>query len=569
MSAITIISAVGIEATGAANKCQSFDLVLTTEYDTNVAPQESVLVIQVFNDGANSNFLYTSSDIVSTVGGVITYEKNVTIPRRTTPTTTIKVNTVSSSQIAQASFTPLISLWQLTGATVQTDINNAGTATANVFVSTVTQNLELEYSLNDVDYFESNVFTGLALGDYTLYARDAFGCQKSIEFSVVEGQQLNNFLFASLLNPVPFTRANTDLPNFDNTPSYSELTSYKYDDLNYKYPNEGSLKFQYRSNYNINEVDLLECGTRVQSITPTKITNNLNQEDIRDSRIIFRDGFLFAYYDGTGNIYDSGGTVIGANNLNGDLLQSQVSGAFIEVEGIGTVQILEVILDEDLGYIMKLNVTSPIVDDYRKVTTVFSLQNFEVYEFDVDLNIDPSFYQVLITSKESLNIGETNIKQLLSEVIAIENDFDYSKVFKHVWKNSENNQINWDTGIECYNYLPKLFNPVFEPQDDNEIYTTDTSKFQIESEVYETYKFHYDLLSLIQARQINMIASSDFLKINDIFYVKEETPEITANIGSNTYKAVLKLTVSSNYNSNENESFAFNLTDITGLIQND
>ena len=49
---------------------------------------------------------------------------------------------------------------------------------------------------------------------------------------------------------------------------------------------------------------------------------------------------------------------------------------------------------------------------------------------------------------------------------------------------------------------------------------------------------------------ISLLTSSDSLIINGLAYVKEETPEITALVGSNLYTVSLKLTLADNYNSN-------------------
>jgi hypothetical protein len=332
-----------------------------------------------------------------------------------------------------------------------------------------------------------------------------------------------------------------------------------------------TLQFQFRSNYDINKAYLISCGEIVEELQVMLLSANLNQKDIRDAIFYFENGFLYAYYDGTGNIYDDDGNAIGSNTLNGSLLFDQVPGELLSIETLGVIEILEVINNPNVGQVMKLNYNQPINGLYLKITTYYNADNFEVYQFDVSLIRPVGDYQVVIVNNATADFDALNPlvnASFLSEVISVVEQFS-NPVFELIWKNSENNQMSWDTGIECVNYLPKQIEPIYEAQDENEIYTTDTTKFMLESEVYDVFTFVFDVVSQITARQIALIASSDYLKIDDNFYVKEETPEISANIGSNTYRVSLKLTLASNYNSNEREGLTrnANTVDTSGFLQ--
>ena len=58
-----------------------------------------------------------------------------------------------------------------TGATITITVDN-------------TDGLELEYSLNGVDYQDTNSFSGITEGDYTIYVRDQYGCQKTKDITI-------------------------------------------------------------------------------------------------------------------------------------------------------------------------------------------------------------------------------------------------------------------------------------------------------------------------------------------------------------------------------------------------
>jgi hypothetical protein len=209
---------------------------------------------------------------------------------------------------------------------------------------------------------------------------------------------------------------------------------------------------------------------------------------------------------------------------------------------------------------MKLNYNQPVNFLYHKITTYYNADNFEVYEFELPLAINPDDYQIVIVTSADNEFDDLNplaSASYISEVITVVEEFTQPK-FKLVWKNSENNQMSWDTEIECYNYMPKSFDAEFQPKDENEIYTTDTTTFMLESEVYDVFKFVIHRVSQITARQLMFIVSNDFLKIDDNFYVKEETPEVERLGVTNSYNVTLTLTLASNYNSNEREGITRN-----------
>ena len=558
MSVISIISTSAQQAT--TNPCSQMRMALTFTFDTNQAPQQTIIPIRYDYNQPNEVLVYASVlDIVSTVGGVITYEVARNIPRRTSPLTSVKVESQTGlyTQIIQ---TPTgISQWSIENATSITGVDNLGTVTVDTNVSTTGTPLNLEYSLDDVTYVNNNVITGVAPGDYTLYVKDDFGCTKTQFVTVLSEPTfgvLNNFSHVSLLNSIPFTKINNDPANFDNTPSYKVDAETLYSDLIYQYKANDVINFQFRSNYDVNKAYLLDCGVIQQELAVNQITDNLNQRDIRQMRPYFQQGILYLYNDGTGNVYENDGTtVIGQNEFDGGLLNTQQIGDVIELENIGLVQIIAITEISAGIFALKTSYNQSISDPYVKVTTFLdSLTNFNVFEFSYTisaLDTTDKRYQIVLVLNSDEDFDPANPLVNATHVSEVFTPFQNKKLHKFVWKNSENNQFNWDTGIECLSYLPKLFEPTFQPEDENEIYTTDTSQFMLESDIKETYTFNFDVLSLIQFRHLNFITSNDYLQIDGLFYVKEETPEGEALIGSNGYDVKAKLSVSSNYNSNE------------------
>ncbi len=515
MSAITIQAAVPINDSQVSNPCARYTLRIVIKWDLTQEPEPDFIFFNIYDGYASQvTKVMTNVDIDSQTSNEITYVKDVEVNRWSSQALT-KIYAYTQGEIDNdfLFFTPL-GQWEINNVLAVTDINGQGTVSVTTQTNNNTVPLQLELSINDVDYFGTNTLSGLTAGDYTLYVRDAYGCKQIQTFTINETpnfQVYNNFKFVSLLTPIVFAEVNNNLPSHLNTLSYNQDTSINYRKNYYRFLDTETAKFQFRSNFDVNKAFLLNCGEIVNEIPVNQISDNLNQQDIRDAQLFFDNGNLYAYFNGTGNIYDTDGNVIGQNTLNGDLLLDQVQGELIVLETYGVVEILDLVDFDGIGTAMKLNYTTPIQETTLKLTTYYDLDNFEVYEFDVSFDLVESEYQIAIVNEIEANYDENNplaSATYLSEIFETnQNVSDYHKL---VWKNSENNQISWDTGIECFTRLPYRFEPTFEPIDENEIYTTDTTKFMLESEVYESYVFNFEPLPLNMARQLLYISSSDY-----------------------------------------------------------
>jgi len=564
MSAITIIDLNPVQIAAATTPCKRYVHKFRVDWDKNEGAISYPLQVVVhFGLPEATIFELNIGDITFEDSNTIQFEKEYDIPRRVSNlgdtgfNSKVLVSNPTGTEIAQLDFNA-VSFWSISNIQTTTNANNVTTATSFVLQPSVGQNLFLQSSLDDITYTSSNTQIVNSPGDYTFYVRDAFGCTKSLDFTASDVPiftSTNDYHFITLLNSVGFSNYEpNELPNIYNTLSYAEDVGRNYMETAYNYPTDEVLKLQFRSNYDVNEIHYVRCGESYQSFLPTKVTTNLNQSDIRDMQV-YRgaDNFLRAFNNGTGNIYenDGGFNAIGTNDLDGTLIVYQQVGDFVDIDGLGVFEILEIQEIDGQGQTLKLNFEGVITDGSYIVTTYYSLLNYEVYEFDVTIAdlISPSQIGIVISSNADYDAANPldSLVYLSEEIVA--ND-DLGNFFKFVWQNSENNQMIWQTGIVSTAYYRKLYNPIFEPLDNNEIYTTDTRKRMLEGEVYETHTFVLDAVPTNLARQISLLTSSDSLIINGLAYVKEETPEITPLVGSNLYTVSLKLTLADNYNSN-------------------
>jgi hypothetical protein len=411
----------------------------------------------------------------------------------------------------------------------------------------------IEASLNGSD-FGANTIAGLEDGNYTYHVRDAFGCVQTLDFLVGGADDQDPEIFVSLLNSVRFAKRNLLIRNYENELSYEDQTDTNYGDWFNKYPVGQDLRIQYQSSYSDNKAFLIKDDD-VTELPVSQLTDNRNVKDIRDGRAFYNGTDLFVFFPEGSNIYNESGDVIGVNFLDGSLLSYNEIGTFIEVQDIGTLRIkgFRTVTVDSINYeAMELDYSSTggNFSLIKKITTVFTKQKFDFFEFQIN-GFALGCYQLAICDSNNFdNQDPLASAKYLSERILITADIEKSHYIE--WFNTENNQIGWSTGIKSRIYLPFVMPPTFEPEDENEVYTTDTRQFLLESESFENYNFHLDLVPLAIARQIQLLLSSDNVLIDDINYVKKDTPEIEAQEGSNLYLVRPKLAKSTNYNSNSN-----------------
>ena len=534
--------------------------------------------IQNANGFLGQNYSYPDDFITSSsseAGGFVTYILQLEKNRSTSLLHFVSISTVSQqSSIFLDQNIPV--KWILSSINVISI--QLGFSTASGFL--IKSNSEeltgaeksaigIQASLNGLDY-GVNTIPGLEDGNYNYYVKDNFGCEQNLDFLVGDAIDENPEIFVSLLNSVSFAKRNRTIPsgnplvsfdneNFTRNPenqlSYEDQTDTNYKDWFNKYPVGQDLRFQYQSSYKDNKAFLIKDENELIELNVNQLTDNRNVKDIRDGRAFYNGTDLFVFFPEGSNIYNETGDVIGVNFLNGSLLSYNEIGTFIDVADIGVLRItgFKTISLDSINYeAMELDYSSNQGNFslIKKITTTFTKQKFDYYEFQIN-GFLLGCYQIAIC--DSNNFDEQNpleSAKYLSERILIINDL--SKHHYIEWFNTENNQIGWSTGIKSKIYLPFVMPPTFEPEGENDVYSTDTSQFLLESEAFENYNFHFDLLPLAIARQIQLLLSNDNLLIDDLNYVKKETPEIEPQEGSNLYLVRPKLSRSTNYNSNSN-----------------
>ena len=148
------------------------------------------LIVKAFSSNLQDEFVPICNDQSITLdpgGNFTTYSWNTT-PIQTSQTITVSQSgnyavTVTNSDGCSATKTYFVATSEpptITGIDTNSFSGNANSITVYVSGSG-----NYEYSLNDVIYQTSNVFTGVYPGEYTVYVRDIYGCGDDLDTTYV------------------------------------------------------------------------------------------------------------------------------------------------------------------------------------------------------------------------------------------------------------------------------------------------------------------------------------------------------------------------------------------------
>lgn len=411
--------------------------------------------------------------------------------------------------------------------------------------------INLEYSLNGVDWQSSTIFPDLEQGDYTLYIRDGLGCQVTLDFTIDEFSpnlvDYDSIAEISLTNALTFKKNETIngcsiFSNPENSLSHHERSNYNH--RNYKQyfqQCDTIVRTQCRTNHDTVTAKLVDCEGVETPLTVTKVTDNMNKTDVRDVAVMYRYGTwqVWVTFIG-GNTYDPDTLVANGTYFTGGTAPSFVNvGDYIYLQGTGWVQLLEIETGflNPPGYNLVMYKTSAITApnfyslfEQVQATSVYNNVNFERYEFGVDLTALDGDYYVQVDMTDAT----FDDAQFISEWFNVSEEIDERH---HVleYYNSINNEINYATGIQ---YKLRLFNLdllEYSPELDQDIYVTDTNTILGENVGREFFKMALMPVPTNIARKIARALYHDRLKIDGITYLLNGVPEIKRMVNTNMY----------------------------------
>lgn len=442
---------------------------------------------------------------------------------------------------------------------INNTFNNGATITVNVTQDSVqpfnkniniSSALVFEYSLNDIDWFTSNVFTGQPVGSGILYVRDQYGCKKQVNYEITSFGSRKPFLFISKALALNFYEQvdwdnYTIFKNSDNAFPHQSIIDIKYC-IPALFQTQDKTKIQIKTNYET-FIPKLRKEDLTETVIPiSKKTNNLNRFKKMDSTYYkYKEGYIGIYFM-SGNTYDELDVINGDYTLNGNLPEFAIIGQYVEIEGLGIHQIYDVVFDSNINkkaIIIKYIYNS--TPTQAKVSSIYDLLNFEVYEFEIDWNLfGEGLYDVLLENTDTQN----GTVYHLSENILILNNHPNTLHIRYF--NNNNRDIFYKYGIENIIRIPFThMRPV--PDDEADITKGDLRVGLNESSVYEVDEYFLIDLTNEKLRTLIIALSCSNLFINDIGYVKFESVSVDNIDNSNLNDLSIKL-IKTNVNYNIN-----------------
>ena len=471
----------------------------------------------------------------------------------------------NGTQVGQSIIIPSL----LNPSNFQVNVNNSPNG-ASVFIeNTNTQGLVLEYSLDNIVWKSENVFSGLAVGNYTAYVRDNFGCLISIPFMVDEFGIQSPFLYISKSNSFRFANRITwgdseNYKNDENTLSCEVDVKLAYKEIQ-QFQSADVITTQFKSNYSSNISTIINENLSVVNVPVIKKSNNIGIKEKRDARKYNLGNGKTGLYFISGNIYDyNTNAIVSTYSLIGLTPEWAVIGNYFQISNIWYL-IEEIIFDQSKNadvIVFSNNYTGQEVNVI--VGTIFNRENYDVYEFEIDMvnYIDKKFRVQLVNTN-------TNFPTIthISELIWCK--VKHEKVLEIKYRNTTNTDIFYSTGIEHKIRIPYIkING--KSDESSEIHKTDDNAILLNADLYEVDEFLFEPVTKEIWRKIMQALSHEIVSINGVSYVKNGGFNTEGPLEqSNLYLLTASMIKSKNvYNSQSGGNLGFDgsSVEVPGLI---
>ena len=306
---------------------------------------------------------FQSSDMTSPVNSIVTTNPFVfTYPRNDSSfkLTMIESGNTDTKTLYIPKLLPSLVSAQVINTPSQiatVNVNLSPPLFQNQTINGVRYPLIFEYSLDNTVWQASNSFTGLAIGNYTVYVRDNIGCSVSVSFEVTTFlpnlidfdavSRISNLNSIRFKEDAVFTNCGTrKLPT--NTLSFEERDNRPDRSFVQLVQQCDTLATQIDSNYGVNTAKLVDCDGVETDLPVTKMTDNMNKSDVRDGTITSSGAGTISVRFGDGRTYDPTSLLPNGSYNLGTLLMPWVNvGDYFNLQGTGWAQIINIVQPTD------------------------------------------------------------------------------------------------------------------------------------------------------------------------------------------------------------------------------
>lgn len=430
------------------------------------------------------------------------------------------------------------SIWSQSGSTVF--INE------NIEINQNDVELELEYSLNNEDWFTENLISGQEDGDYTLYIRDQFGCviekNYSVGFQSINREPYHNI---SETNAIDYSLVeeidNCSIKqNYFNSRNRNSLNNEVYsEDILFNLCDE--ITTQIKTNYeNINVVLMKHNGDDLE-VPVLQRTNNFNVFESLDCNFYEYSPDQVGLFYESGNIYNELNEIIDTFELNGGLPSFASEGNIVSIINYGDFLIQEIIFDENINKNVILIQNNFVSLPSTGISySIYDILEFNVFEFGFKWGfLGEGLYKVKINLQDDI-FEEVNY---ISENIYIKKNHENTLCLDYFSDN--NRDIFYDFRLKNrirINYLSIQYS-VKEESLNN---IGDLKAELVKSVVNKKDKYFFDALTEKRMTTLILALSSEFCFINGTPYVKEGSANINHIENTNLAYVEQEMIVASN-----------------------
>lgn len=402
--------------------------------------------------------------------------------------------------------------------------------------------LDIEYSLDGIDWQEEQNFGGLESGNYTLYVRDQFGCSFEVEFFISEFNIQNPYFYYSKSNSIRMAeRVDFALipKNDENTLSCESWAKFPWKEVQ-NFNSSDNITAQFKSNLANNTAKIINEAGVITDLSVIKKTNNIGNKEKRDSIMYRISASKSGIYFINGNTYDfDSNSVNGTYLLNGSLPSWGKIGNYIILDSIW-YQIENIIFEESRNadvLVISRNWGLFLPTDQSKIVgSVYNIQDYEVYETTVVMG---GFFGQNIRLKIEASDTEFSNVTYLSELISVQEANPECLEIRYF--NIDNNDVFYQTGIQHLLRIPfTKINGYFDDSSENN--KTDASVISLSVTLYEGNEFIFEPITTEMWRKLTIALSHKFVFIDGVGYVKDGEIEVEGPLDdSNLYVVKAKM----------------------------
>lgn len=432
---------------------------------------------------------------------------------------------------------------------INTNFENGSGNVEVIRTITIADTDPLEYAIESdlqavsgTNYQTSNIFSGIAQGQYKVFIKDVYGCEVSKQitvtgnadatatevirfFQIMEGQGII-FYPNTTFGP-------TQKKNYFNTGSRNEfvLDGARYNMFHPVNVKDNFLEIQFKSSYDFHIITLFKCDGTKTDLPFLEIQQNLGVEEEYDCVIYpFSANQTGVYFNG-GNQYEPNtDTVIDPSPYNRITPGWDNLGQLVFLNGTA-LRIVGGGFDSGRGgYFLVDLVTS--TEGPARVRTTWNKQDYNVFEALVPISaIDSKAF--IAVEKGFSNNGLVEGDVYISEMIHVTEDNDDMLYIE--WSDTNNKaDIIFQSGISYFMRIRGEL--VMDPISQSDAYAGDGNTYATELIARTDFIVTIEELTSHQINQLNIAAATRNFRVNDLnLVVKNEEPKIERLGNSNLY----------------------------------